>query len=165
MENKTENTFETAKEKALRLLERRRHTKKELSDKLLRAGFSSEIISDVCTWAIEYGFLDDAEYARAFISDSIRYKNYGKRRIRQALLFKGIDSFIVDDALEGFDFQEEEKLAQLVGKKLGSVYDRKTVERVIRHFAAKGYAFDAIKSAIAAYQEEHPSGKDDEFEQ
>ena len=165
MEHEAEKEFEAAKEKALRILERRRHTQKELSDKLLRAGFPSDIIADVCVWAVEYGFLDDAEYARAFISDSIRYKNYGKRRIRQALLFKGIDSYIVDDVMEAFDFQEGENLAQLVGQKLGDIYDRKTVERTIRHFAAKGYAFDAIKSAIAAYQEEHPSGKDDEFEQ
>lgn len=42
MEREQTNGFEVAKDKALHILARRRHTKKELSEKLVRAGFLTE---------------------------------------------------------------------------------------------------------------------------
>ena len=146
-----------------RILERRRNTEKELINKLMRAGFFPETAAAVCAWAKEYGFLNDKEYAKAFASDCIRYKSYGKKRIRQALLYKGIDAVTADAVLDEFDFHEADKLSELLPKKLGNNFEPKNIAKTIRYFAAKGYAYDDIKRAIAAYKADLLLGEDDEF--
>jgi osmotically-inducible protein OsmY len=83
--------FEAVKKKAASILSRRYHTKKELADKLKRANYNEHIIADVLEWAAQYGFVDDCEYARLFITDAINIKKHGRRRIAQALSFKGIE--------------------------------------------------------------------------
>ena len=154
-------SFDKAKNKALNILSRRMHTKKELSDKLLRQDFGDEIVSDVCEWACEYGFINDKEYARAYIQDCICSKKYGIKRIKQALLYKGIDAYTIEDVIYEFDFCEKDTLISLVEKKLDGNFERKNIDKTIRHFIAKGYEFSDIKSAISSIKEDFDFGKDD----
>ena len=51
-----ELNFDEAKEKALRLLEFRSHSEKELSDKLRRAGARVEDIEEILDFCRNYGF-------------------------------------------------------------------------------------------------------------
>lgn len=145
-------TLEAAKKKAAAILARRRCTKKELKDKLAEAGFEPEA-QDVLKWAEKYGFVDDLEYARAFIEDAINIKKYGRRRIEQTLRFKGIDRNTIEDALYEFEFNELEALLPMVQKKLDGNFERKNIQKAVRHFAAKGYSFDDIREAV--YQITH----------
>lgn len=148
MKKQTVNTFEGAKNKAMNLLSYRMHTKKELTDKLLRSGIDEQFAFEAADWAQEYGFINDEEYARTFISDCINIKKYGIRRIKQALLFKGIDAYTIEDVLSEFEFDESEALVSLVKKKLGGNFERKNIDKTVRHFAGKGYSFSDIKSGI-----------------
>ncbi len=156
--------FDKAKNKTLNILSRRMHTEKELCDKLLRAGFDEQVSNAVCEWAKEYGFLNDKEYARTYILSNISSKKYGIRRIKQALLYKGIDQFVIEDIICEFDFSESDWLEELVCKKLGGDFDRKNIEKTIRHFIIKGYEFSDIKNAISAIKEDFEFGKDDDGE-
>ena len=78
---KKELTFDEAKDKALRLLEFRSHSERELSDKLKRAGAKEEDIDEILEFCRNYGFLDDRKYAIAKAKDLKNLKKYGKRRI------------------------------------------------------------------------------------
>ena len=91
--------FEKAKEKALGFISRRRLSKKELSDKLAKSGVSDKTAEEVVLWAEEYGFLNDFEYAKSYISDALNIKKHGLKKIRFDLKNKGIDDFTIDDAL------------------------------------------------------------------
>lgn len=149
------DTLELAKDKALYAIARRRLTKKELSDKLERYGFEPDILNEVILWAIEYGFVNDDEYARCFISDAINIKHWGRRRIVQALSFKGIDSITLENALSEFDFSSEaENICEEVKRRLNGNYERKNVDRVIRHYIGRGYSYSDIKKAIGTCMEE-----------
>ena len=66
---KKELTFDEAKDKALRLLEFRSHSERELSDKLKRAGAKEEDIDEILEFCRNYGFLDDRKYAIAKAKD------------------------------------------------------------------------------------------------
>ena len=57
---KKELTFDEAKDKALRLLEFRSHSERELSDKLKIAGAKEEDIDEILEFCRNYGFLDDS---------------------------------------------------------------------------------------------------------
>ena len=61
--------YDDAKEKALRYLEFRSHSEKELSDKLRRAGADDDIIQQIMTFLREYKLVNDLDYARRYSRD------------------------------------------------------------------------------------------------
>ncbi len=159
-----EKEFEKIKNKTLNILSRRMHTQKELSQKLSRSGFEYDDIEQICIWAKEYGFIDDEEYARVYITNAINSSNYGIRRIKQALLYKGIDENVIEDIMFEFDVSEKEKLIPLAEKKLGGNFDKKNVDKTMRHFLLKGYNAADIKSAIRNVIDDFECGEDDDIE-
>ena len=114
---KKELTFDEAKDKALRLLEFRSHSERELSDKLKRAGAKEEDIDEILEFCRNYSFLDDRKYAIAKAKDLKNLKKYGKRRIKSELYSKGIDAEYVEEAVSYLDEDEEDMLLPLVEKK------------------------------------------------
>ena len=156
--------FEKAKNKALSSLARRMYTGKELCDKLIKYQIAPEIAAEAVEWAKEYGFVNDLEYARMYINECINSKKYGMRRIKQALIYKGIDAYTIEDALAEVEFEEREMLIPLVEKKLAGNFDRKNVDKVIRHFAGRGYSFSDIKSAIGQIKDDIEFAGSDDFE-
>ena len=79
---KKELTFDEAKDKALRLLEFRSHSERELSDKLKRAGAKEEDIDEIHEFCRNYGFLDDRKYAIEKANDLKNMKKYFKISIK-----------------------------------------------------------------------------------
>ena len=148
MKEKKELTAQQAREKALRLLEFRSHSEKELSDKLVRAGAKRDDLPPIIEFLKEYGFLNDADYAKGLARDMQNLKKLGKRRISQELRAKGISSEALEDALCELSDEEEDALFPLVEKKLGGDFDKKNVDRAIRYFLYRGYGFDDIKACI-----------------
>ena len=139
--------LEKAKKKAMNILSARSHCVKELSDKLGKAEFSEDVIADLIEWAIEYRFLDDAEYARRFIETAMA-KKHGRKKIERDLVQKGIDRFMAEDVLAEYEFDEAETLRPLVEKRLGGDFSPKSKAKVSRYFAGKGYSFDDISGVI-----------------
>ncbi len=146
-ENKTLN-YNEAKEKALKFLDFRSHSEKELKDKLKRAGAPDDIISDVIDFLNEYRLIDDTEYAKRYARDLQNLKRYGKNRIKSELVIKGIKSYIIDEVIAELPEQEENLLFELVKKRLKGDFEKKNCDRVMRYFIYRGYQPDEIKSCI-----------------
>jgi regulatory protein len=145
---KKELTFDEAKDKALRLLEFRSHSEKELKDKLKRAGAREEDIEAILDFCRNYGFVNDRDYAVRKAKDLKNLKKYGKRRIKSELYSKGIPSEYIEEAVAELEEDEEEQLLPLVEKKLGGNFEKKNVDKCIRYFLYRGYNFGDIKSCI-----------------
>ena len=137
-----------AKEKALRLLEFRSHSEKELRDKLIRAGANSEDLPEIFDFLREYSFVNDAEYAKKLARDLQNLNKYGIRRIREELKSRGIFGEALENAMLELTDEEEDQLFPLMERKLSGNFDKKNIERAIRYFAYRGYGYDDIKSAI-----------------
>lgn len=137
-----------AKEKALRLLEFRSHSEKELYDKLIRAGANAEDLPEIFEFLREYSFVNDAEYAKKLARDLQNLNKYGRRRIREELKFRGIFGEELENAMLELSDEEEEQLLPLMERKLGGNFEKKNIDRAIRYFAYRGYGFDDIKSAV-----------------
>ena len=139
--------FELAKKKTAEITARGRKTRKELMDKLLFYGFHADVSESIVDWAEEYYFVNDAEYAKAYVQSVSR--KYGKRRIEQTLRFKGVAAEYIEDALAELDFDEvQERLEADVEKRLDGNFDRKHVDKVIRHFLTRGFRYEQIRSAL-----------------
>ncbi len=148
MIEKKELTASGAKEKALRLLEYRAHSEKELCDKLLRAGANRDDLPPIVEFLKEYGFLNDSEYSRRLAQDLQNLKKYGKLRIISELKAKGISAEDIDAAVSELDEGEAEALLPLVEKKLKGDFEKKSIDRAIRYFIYRGYGFSDIKACI-----------------
>lgn len=154
----TENeelTFEQAKDKALRLLEFRAHSEKELTDKLKRAGAKEYDIEEILEFCRNYGFVDDRKYALSKARDLKNLKKYGKNRIKSELYSKGIAAEYVEEAVADLDEDEEDILLPLVEKKLKGDFEKKNVDKCIRYFLYRGYSFGDIKNCIENIKQEY----------
>ena len=148
IKEKKELTKAQAKEKALRLLEFRSHSEKELRDKLLRAGAKEEDLPEIFEFLREYSLVNDSEYAKKIARDLQNLNKYGHRRIRDELKHRGIFGEDLENAMAELSDEEGEQLIPLVERKLSGNFEKKNIERAIRYFASRGYGFDDIQSAI-----------------
>lgn len=148
MREKKELDAHAAKEKALRLLEFRAHSEKELCEKLIRAGAKKEDLPPIIDFLKEYGFLNDGEYAKRLARDMQNIKKFGRRRILQELKSRGIDGEELDGALAELSDDEDDALLPLVRKKLGGNFEKKNIDKAYRYFMYRGYDFGDIKHCI-----------------
>lgn len=73
---------------ALNLLSFRARSEKEIKDKMLQKGYDLSIIDNTIQYLKEQGYLNDKEFAKAFIKDKMELSHYGKNRIKVELLKK-----------------------------------------------------------------------------
>ena len=86
-----------AKQRALKILERRDVSRKMLLDKLAEKGVSESDAAEVADWLCDLGVVNDERFAGLVVR---RYaaKGYGERRIREELFRRGIDRELWDAA-------------------------------------------------------------------
>lgn len=137
-----------AREKALYLLERRSHAKKELIDKISRDNprYAAEQAADKME---ELGLIDDEEYGRRFAKDCFERKGFGKNRVKQELRLKGIDPYLIEELLEENEEDPVEKAREFLNKKY-PLYkeDEKVKRRAVAGLQRMGYNWNEINSAM-----------------
>jgi regulatory protein len=148
---------ERAREICLRQLAVRPRTRAELAKALARKEISGEVIAEVLDRYDEVGIIDDAAFARAWVSSRHHGRGLARRALANELRQHGVDSEVASEALETLDDEEEAATARaLVDRKLRTA--RGTPEAVFRRLvgmlARKGYpaglAIRAVKDALAA---------------
>lgn len=151
-------SYEQAKNKALRFLEYRTHSERELYDKLKRAGAENDDIENILEFLREYNLVNDREFAARYAKDLKNLKKMGKKRVKAELIKKGISSEFAESAIEEIEWEEEDVLYPMVKKKLAGDFERKSIDRCVRYFLYKGYSYDDIKNAIERIQSEEDYG-------
>lgn len=146
------------RKKMLDLLSRRPHGKRELRDKLRRnQDFSLELIDSLLDNAEEQGFLNDLEFARLFVDDSLRLrKQDGPAKIRTRLYQKRISKEIIDQVMQetALDPEDEyEKILELALKKWRTYKSnlelQKRKARLYRFLMSRGFSSALIGRVVA----------------
>lgn len=133
--------------KAVDLLSRRDHSKKELIEKLRQKGYGEFALTAVEKLEV-YGYIDDRRFAFAFAEELIRLKSYGKKRVEQELYRKGIDRDIISAVISECEFPSE-KLTELIERKYNRyLYDEKGVNKTVNALLRLGYSYSEIRDAI-----------------
>jgi regulatory protein len=88
-----------ALESAVRLLTRREHSAKELSDKLKQKGFSTEEINEVLASCQRLDLQSDERFVECYVRSRIR-QGYGPLKISQELKLKGVDSALISKEIK-----------------------------------------------------------------
>lgn len=137
------------RQKALELLSRRPHSRKELKDKLLRRGVSEEDAEDCVAWLAERGFLDDEEYAGA-VARHYAAKGYGAGRVRSELQRRGIDRELAADTLSDLP-DSAGKIDAFLARRLDDPHDREAVRKVSAALFRRGFSWEEIRAALRRF--------------
>lgn len=149
--NPEQNECRKAAEKAMNLLLQQDRTKKELQDRLYRAGFSERAITYVMEYVMEFGYIDDLRYASNYIS--FHKENRSKKELRYKLMNKGVEPEVLALALEEYEPEDEqEALSRLLKKRLHGkqMADLEYADRnkITAYLARKGFSLPAIRRAM-----------------
>jgi len=138
-----------AKDRVLRLLGYREHTRSELVAKLRHGGYPASVAEQVLDRFSEVELIDDSRFAHAWVRTRVA-AGFGRMRIARELADKGVDPDIASAALaeelEGCDEVARARSA-LRGKRPA---DRKERERLIRKLVTKGFALRVALAALDA---------------
>ena len=159
-------TPERARARVMYLLSARDYTKAQLAEKLRKSDYAEEVIEAVLTEYAELGYLDDAGYARDYISAHLG--QYGRLRLMQELQKRGISGELFETAYagalegkaeeEGFAHAPEEgeyeqiRIRELLRRKGFSEKpaDLKERRRLYAFLARRGFSHASICAVLAA---------------
>lgn len=139
---------ESAKTRALRLLERRDYSEKELTLKLKEKGETEEDARAVVDRFVELGVIDDDRYSKMLVRHYAG-KGYGTCRIKQELYRHGIKTDMWEEALEQLPSQEE-IMDKLLRTKLKSDHpDRAQIKKATDALLRRGFSWSEIMACKA----------------
>ena len=149
---KLETEKSNALESALNYLSRRVHSEKELSQKLAGKKYPVNAISFALSKCKEYGYLNDYEFAKAFIHDKQIFRKDGAQKIKSALFSKGVSKEIMNELFSEMDNEEElERATELCKRKMSSLQSlqkNKQYERLVRYLVSKGFSYEITNKVI-----------------
>lgn len=166
-----EDELYRAKQYVLRHLTSRMRSSQEITAKLREKGFAPEVVEPVLRFLAEYGMVNDAEFARAFVNDQLLKRPVGRRRLDAELRRKGIDKEASGRLLETMVTPETEYANALAAaeKKAPTIRKsdpRKWEQSMANFLAGRGFGWDAIGRVLETFRERRgDAGEEDQMEE
>ncbi len=134
------------REKALRLLARRDHSRAELVRKLGEDG-NQDALAALLTRFEECGLLSDARFAEQFVS--ARSQRFGARRLQHELKLRGVPEEASTAALASVEQDEVTRARAVWARKFDAVpHDAKSRARQARFLQSRGFSADSIHKVL-----------------
>ena len=167
-EPESRDPAELAREICLRQLAVRPRTRAELATALRRRGIPAEVADEVLDRYDDVGLIDDAAFARAWVTSRHHGRGLARRALAGELRQRGVDSELVGEALAEVDGETEAATARaLVERKLRAapsgtpdVLFRRLVGLLARKGYPAGLAVSVVKEVLAARDEEYATFAD-----
>ncbi len=145
--NSESNNYK-AKEKALRLLSFRAHSKKELENKI-KHYTDQQSAEQVAKKMEDIGLVNDLEFSKTYAREFSSRKYYSKNRIIYELSQKGVEKSIILEAISDIDIDEDENIKNFINhKRYGNLKDEKVRRRAVSALQRLGYNWSQISSFI-----------------
>lgn len=140
------------RERALRYLARREHSRWELARKLELAGFAVEAIAPLLDEFEEKDWLSDRRFAESYVADHCAKS--GGIKLGYELRRRGVSDCIIDVALGAARHTEFERAREVWKKKFGAApVDARDKARQINFLASRGFPDDIIRTTISRTDE------------
>lgn len=134
-------------DKALDLLSRRPHFRRELEGKLSKRGFGTDEVESALDRAAESGLLDELECARELARVRVERRHEGPAKLLATLTRRGSDSDTARQVVaEYYSNGEDEQL-----QRAATLWLRRNAwnrDRLARHLSRKGFSGHSIVSAL-----------------
>ena len=151
--------LQKTKDKAMALLALRPLSEAELRKKLTEKGFEADNIEQVIALCLDYGCVDDEQYA-AMLARQYRAKGYGPRRLRAELTRRGVAREIIDRTALPAD-EDDDTLDRLVAARLRGrdCGDPKQLKKTADALLRRGWSWTEVREAIARYEPDAEIGE------
>lgn len=150
--------FKSAYAYALRLIALKDYTSKMIEDKLRLRKLPEDIAKNVTKELEQKGYINNEDYGRRFIEDSVNLKNKGRKYIEFELTKRGFSreeaSLLLDECYSSPIEEAFNKILRKYGKKYEEL-DIKEKNSVKNKLLRQGYVFEEITGL---------TGKKDTFE-
>ena len=144
-----------AKEKALRLLSFRAHSKHELKSKIKNS--LEEKYAEKATEKMEdLGLINDKEFAFLYAKELLFKKLYSIKRVKYELSKKGVENHIIEEILDEIEIDEEENVKKIFLKRhanASTLENEKELRKLVSYCQRLGYSWNAISSVINRFKE------------
>jgi regulatory protein len=140
-------------EMALKILSRKRASRKEIAQKLRKRGYTDEEIESAISYLEESHYIDDNELLSDYIKLLVEKKHYGPERVVAFLMKKGFESEKVRESLIHQYTENDfiQNAIEFINKKFKSINkdDEKTRQKIIRSLSYRGYNWDLIERVLS----------------
>ena len=142
-----------AKEKALKLLELRSRSERELKQKLRQKGFTEKIIFEVVSDLKKVDLINDEKFAESWASSRLANKPMGKFLLKQELFRKGIKKELVEDVIKkSFEDEKEIELAAKLLERRTKLFqnleDRKVQKKLADFLLRRGFSYHIVNKVM-----------------
>lgn len=148
--NNSPEDFPKAFNLALRYLNIRIRSTKELKDYLLRKNFTQEVIEAVIERLVQLKFLNDASFGESFIRNRQERKGKSKLLIKYELKQKGIDESLITQLSQNAKEDVETARDFIIRKRriYGNLDKKEFREKMMRLLQSRGFSWETIKNAL-----------------
>lgn len=158
LEMEQESQFGKLYGRALEYTLMRPHSAKEVRDYLWRKtrttrdkegrekpGVSQAIADRVFARLTEKGYINDAKFAAYWVENRSLNKGASHRKLRMELRAKGVESDLIDEALQSTERDELDDLRKVITKKRARYPDE---QKLMAYLAGQGFSYDDIKTVL-----------------
>ena len=136
------------RERALRLLARREHSRAELARKLENAGFAGHDIAPLLDAFEAKNWLSDRRFAESWVAD--HRARAGSVKLAYELRQRGVGDSIIEAVLGEHRDSELERARAVWNKKFGTApADAAEKARQMRFLQSRGFTSDVIRRALS----------------
>ncbi len=138
---------------ALTFLAYRARSEREVRDRMAQKGYPEETVAAVMAKLVNWGYVNDADFARYWTENRIQHKPRGRRLLEQELRQKGLAQDLVRVTLDEAELDEDESALALARDRLRRGSDAQ-LEPAVRQrrlsgfLARRGYSYDVIKRVM-----------------
>ena len=146
-----DNKYYEAYNLALSYIEYKLRSRKEIYNYLDKKEYPHKLIEQVCDDIEKIGYINDYNYAKAFIADKINFTNHGPYKIKNELISNGIDEEVINECLNSIDEEVyREKIIKLIEKKKKSNTKPMSIfkPKLIEYLYTLGYSKDLINECL-----------------
>ena len=152
-ELKSYDEINFGKKAAIRFLNYKQRTEKEVHDKLKGFKLSEESIDKIMLFLKEFKFINDENYAKLYVESKKVLRPEGRRSVRMRLAKKGINKELSEISVSE-NYTEEEELSK--AKELYEKYRKKVrgkneadkKQKCYRYLLSKGFSYDLINRVL-----------------
>ena len=147
-----ETLIPRCRKKALDILTRADRTRKELVNRLKRAGFTEELIDDAIAYVDKYHYINDERVAASYIAFKGGRKS--SRELTSVLKNKGVDKETAERLIEAYGDDDEAIEAAIRKKTLGkTVLSDDELRKLNAYLFRHGFDGELIRDKLAKFRE------------
>lgn len=152
---KRDNTICMLMDTSVKYIDRRLRSINELRDYLKNKAEDTIIIEEVIDKLIDYKYLDDDRFTKAFIKDKLNFTNWGDYKIKNELKRLGVNEEIIYNNMTSIDdniyYERINKIIDKdisINKKYSGI---KLKNKIYNHLLTLGYSKEKVISIINNY--------------